>query len=121
MYGGATPPGGGYVCEEGAFGGERCGSVQATDISPPALVSEPLVPSGREYCKYMDEINTGNGDIGGDSGATEWETSIFGNLVTGTNVSASSTSVFGEDIQALLYVYSVYYGSALVVNTPSNP
>jgi hypothetical protein len=104
--------------EEGAVGGERCGTVVATDLSGIEATGSEL-PSGVEYIN--DEIDTGNGDIPGDSGGTEYENSIFGPLVTGTNVSQNGTDVFGEDIDALLYAYSAYYGSAVVVNTVSNP
>jgi hypothetical protein len=116
MTGWATPPVGGSVCSEGSYGLEICGTIIATNQTVTVLGSE--LPGGYEVVEGLDEMNQPIHP--GDSGATVWENSVFGPLVTGTNVSSGSTS-FSEDIDTSLYIYSQYYGSSVVVNTVSNP
>lgn len=120
IFGNATPPGGGRVCSEGVVGLERCGNIVGTNLGPLRFTGSEF-PGGAQYLNNVDEFNTGNGILLGDSGGPEYEKSIFGPLITGVNIGTGSPYGFGEDIQALLYVYSAYYDSAVVVNTPSNP
>ena len=49
--------------------------------------------------------------------------SVYGPLVTGTNVGTDSYNnlTWGVDIDNLLYLYSVYYGNTVIVNSVSNP
>lgn len=114
--GNATPPVGGTICSEGSFGLEICGSVIATNVS--IVVTAGELAGGSEIVDGLDEMN--QPIVSGDSGGTVWENSIFGPLATGTNVASGSDS-YSEDLAPILYLYSAYYGSAVVVNTVSNP
>jgi hypothetical protein len=107
----SNPAQGSYVCREGAFAGEQCGTVAAVDQS---------FTIGGENLQNLIVTN-GLPGTGGDSGGPLLFPSIFGPLAGGTIVGVQNGNGVYEEIEALLYVWSNYEGAAVVVNTNSSP
>jgi len=110
ITGSSNPPVGATVDNEG-FNGARSGTVTAVnvpwttcdyDFSPP--VCDNLI----------DGIDSTASIVGGDSGGPLLYPSIFGPLDGGTLVSPDNgTGSMSEEINALLYVWTSYYGTTV--------
>jgi hypothetical protein len=116
IEGNALPPTGGTVCSEGAYGGERCGTVTAQSVTQPFTMNGGQI----EYVEDLLKVS-GVTLIGGDSGGPDYEASIYGPLYVGVNIGTNGSGTsWMEQIGADLYVLSAYYGANVVVNTVSN-
>lgn len=104
------PPTGATVCSDGFKGDYTCGTVQATNFT----VEETLDDGSAVWVKDTIEI-TGS-IIKGDSGGAGWYSTVYGPLITGTNVSFDSTDWFQQEISAEMTQLSNYYGVTVSPN-----
>jgi hypothetical protein len=99
------PPVGASVCEDGYQGDYQCGTVANT--SAVSLVSGGGI---YEWVNNLLQI-TGN-LIGGDSGGAGWYPTIYGPLITGTNVSSGGGYFYQEEITPELNRLASFYGTS---------
>jgi hypothetical protein len=111
----ADPIEGADVDAEGSIAGERPGVVVATDVD---WTSCP--PQGGTCEQLEDGVEETNTLDAGDSGGPLLYPSDFGYLAGGDLVSSSSTTNYSEEIDPLLFIWSLEFSQSVQVLTPDN-
>jgi hypothetical protein len=107
----ADPPVGAKVCEEGSFSGERCGTV--------TRVGQSMVIAGEHLVAMM--VTRGAAPIPGDSGGPLVYRTVFGPLAAGIITATDGQHGYFEQMDALLFVFSLAQHAGIVVNTLAAP
>ncbi len=113
ITGAANPMMGSSVCNEGSNGGEQCGTVTITNTT--ALFA---FPTRSGTYKITNLFKDSAASAGGDSGGPILYPSSFGPLAGGA---IEGGTTYGEQIDTILYVWSVALGGSFVVNSSLTP
>jgi hypothetical protein len=101
------PPVGASVCEDGYQGDYQCGTVK--NNSAVILVNNGAI--GSEWVNNLLQI-TGS-LIPGDSGGAGWYPTVYGPLISGTNVASGGGYFYQEEITPELNRLSSFYGTTV--------